>query len=115
MSAFILSDKHLSTIAGFIYYGKPEYIIQKLADKLKAINIDSVNYRYNEKTRKTKCQLFPLDFKYTVHDISRMINCWCYQSCEKPGNLEYMIVRDFLTMQVRLLGGESKQSKIWSI
>jgi hypothetical protein len=115
MSAYILTDLHISTIAGFIYSDKPDYIIQKLADKLKSINIDSVNFRYNEKTRKTKCRLFTVDPKYSVHDIARLIDCWAYQSCEKPGNIEYMIMRDFLTIRIKALDGDSKQSELWSI
>lgn len=52
MSAFILSDRHISTIAIYINSLNDLIDTQELANKLKSINIDSVDYRYDEKTRK---------------------------------------------------------------
>lgn len=93
MSAFILSDKHFSAIA--YYIGNITDIDpQIIADKLKAINIDSVNFRYNEKTRKTKCKLCSVD--YTKFDIIRLIQCWSYQSCENGLNLDFLMMDNYL-------------------
>jgi hypothetical protein len=95
MSAFICTDKHFSVIA--YYIGNITNIEpQIIADKLKAINIDSVNYRYNEKTRKTKCKLMHTGDNYSTFDIIRLIQCWSYQSCENGLSL------DFLTMDAYL-------------
>jgi hypothetical protein len=96
MSAYILSDNHFSVIA--YYVGNITDINpQIIADKLKSINIDSVNYRYNEKTRKTKCKLSHSEENYSTFDIIRLIKCWSYQSCENGLSL------DFLTMDAYLL------------
>lgn len=98
MSAYILSDLHFSTIAIYIHHLEDNIGIQELADKLKSINIDSVNYRYGEKTRKAKCKIIN-DFnntRYTKYDIIRLIQCWEYQSCENQDNPDYHLIRAFL-------------------
>lgn len=94
MSAFILSDRHFSVIADVVAQKATD--IQAIADKLKAINIDSVNYRYGEKTRKTKVKLVDVsDHNFNSADLYSLINCWGYQSCE--GNLlDYRIMWAFL-------------------
>ena len=91
MSAFILSDLHFSTIAIYIHHLNDNIDIQELANKLKSINIDSVDYRYGEKTRKSKCKIIDNynNVRYTKYDIIRLIQCWDYQACEKPDNFEY--------------------------
>lgn len=95
MSAYILSDQHFSVIA--YYVGNITDINpQIIADKLKSINIDSVNYRYNEKTRKTKCKLMHTGENYTVSDIIRIIKCWSYQSCENGLSLDFLMMDAYL-------------------
>lgn len=116
MSAFILSDKHLSTIARLIM---PENDVQAFANMLKSINIASVNYRYNEKTRKSKCKLVTLDdcINVTMNDLCRLIQCWSYQSCEGD-LLEYRITYEFIYNKMRKLGyslEDTFDSKLWSI
>ncbi len=96
MSAFICSDKHFSIIAYYIEGSNPSINPQELADKLKSINIQSVNYRYNEKTKKTKCKLTRDNINYSTSDIIRLIQCWNYQSCEKGDNMDYLIISAFL-------------------
>lgn len=102
MSAFILSDKHISTIARLLM---SENDVQAFANMLKHINIASVNYRYNEKTRKSKCKLVNIDdcVNITMGELCRLIQCWNYQSCE--GNLlEYRIIYEFIYNKMRKLG-----------
>lgn len=102
MSAFILSDKHISTIARLLM---PENDVQAFANMLKGINIASVNCRYDEKTRKSKCKLVTLDdcLNVTMGELCRLIQCWNYQSCE--GNLlEYRIMYEFISNKMRKLG-----------
>lgn len=97
MSAFILSDKHFATIAYYIEGFHEGLCPQVLADKLKRINIESVDYRYNEKTRFSKVRLSrDTDIQYNTVDIIRLIDCWDYQSCEKSENQDYIIMRQFL-------------------
>jgi hypothetical protein len=95
MSAFILSDKHFSVIA--YYIGNINNIDpQIIADKLKSINIESVNYRYNEKTRKIKCKLSHTGDNYSDFDIIRLIQCWSYQSCENALSLDFLMMDAYL-------------------
>lgn len=119
MSAFILSDLHFSTIAIFIHHLNDNIDTQELANKLKSINIDSVDYRYGEKTRKSKVKIINNydNVRYTKYDIIQLIKCWNYQSCEKPDNFEYQVIRSFLfnhfiESDITLA---SSQSNLWSI
>ena len=119
MSAFILSDLHLSTIARYIKnYSQFNIDHEELANKLKRINIASVNYRYNEKTKNSKCKFIINDtVKYTGSDIIRLIQCWSYQSCEDDNNLDYIIMYGFLLQHFtegQILLSEN-DSTIWSI
>lgn len=97
MSAFVCSDYHIATMAQFVYYETTvdtEFDVQQLANKLKAINIASVNYRYNEKTRKSKCSIKKIK-NITSDDFAALFSCWDYQSCEGQ-LLDYVIMRGFL-------------------
>lgn len=119
MSAFILSDLHFSTIAIYIHHLDYNIGIQELADKLKSINIDSVNYRYKENARKSKCKIINNfdNTRYDKFDIIRLIQCWDYQSCENQDNFDYQVISRFL----KLFFSESdiksadNHSKLWSI
>lgn len=105
MSAYVLSDKHIFTIAKFCVLATPKGYtapdVIELANILKGINIDSVNYRYNEKTRKTKCN--PKEFEEVnpsnlsnKYKMIRLIKCWDYQACENNSNINYIITRGYL-------------------
>jgi hypothetical protein len=119
MSAFILSDLHFSTIAIYINHLNDNIDTQELANKLKSINIDSVDYRYGEKTRKSKVKIINnyANVRYTKYDIIRLIQCWNYQACEKPDNFEYQVIKaflfnNFIESDITLSGS---QSSLWSI
>lgn len=119
MSAFILSDLHFSTIAIYIHHLNDNIDIQELSNKLKSINIDSVNYRYQENSRKSKCKIINNydNVRYTKYDIIRLIQCWGYQSCENATSLDYLMMDSFLlsffdNTDITLSG---TQSSIWSI
>jgi hypothetical protein len=113
MSAFICTDRHIATIATALFADKRQ--AQAAANHFKRENIRSVNYRYKERTRATKCdmaQAADLN-KFTGHDIAAMLNCLDYQSCEHPD-------RDLLVINLcaRILdhqGAKASQSKIWAI
>lgn len=120
MSAFILTDLHFSTIAIYIKHVSKDYIdIQELANKLMAINIGSVNFRYNEKTKKSKCKIINTfqDIKYSKSDIIKLINCWDYQSCENQSSLDYIIMNNYLFSHFTEdeIMQSNKDSTIWSI
>lgn len=80
MSAWIASDKHIASI---VIATMPEERRQEVADELKKQNIRSVNYRYNERTKITPCDLSE---GVAVHakDIVRLAHSLDYQSCERP-------------------------------
>ena len=92
MSAFILTDKHFSAIA----YAIMPHNAQSFANKLKAINTDSVNYRHGEKTRKTRVKLDVQAKGYNPSIICKLIACWDYQSCENAGSIDYLTMKAYL-------------------
>jgi hypothetical protein len=104
MSAYLLSDKQLCTIAKFCIMSTSKQFeapkIERLSNKLKSINIDSVNYRYSETSRKTKCNISDFD-EINIGNISnkyqmlRLIECWDYQACEN-NSLDYLTMRAYL-------------------
>lgn len=120
MSAFILSDKHFQVIAQYITENKIQCMnAQDLANRMKKINIESVDYRYNEKTRFSKVKFSDSIHasEYSKYDIIRLIECWNYQSCENEFNTEYWIMAGFL---FSFFTNEEKEkakleSKLWSI
>lgn len=83
MSAWIASDKHIASVVCNAHKHASNEFKQKLADMLKKANIRSVNYRYNERTRITPCDLNEvevLDWK----DVAMLAASLDYQSCERP-------------------------------
>lgn len=116
MSAFICSDKHIATLALLLV---PAHHAQDFANKLKAINTQSVNYRYNETTPKHKCKLIALDecLNVTMQDLHKLYQCWAYQACE--GNLlDFQIMDAYLESKFKKLGFTDQTvntSKLWSI
>ena len=126
MSAFILSDKHFQIIADYIVSiisnkseGRVNLSLQDFANKLKKINIDSVNFRYNEKTRFSKVKLNPeFSFiRYNKSDIIRLIQCWIYQSCENESHIEYQIMKGYLMslFSENEIKSADNDSTLWSI
>ena len=117
MSAFICSDFHIATIAhcvGDFLDFEPE-VMQSFADKLKAINIASVNYRYNEKTRKIKCNTKEHMSLNNSHDIAGLISCWIYQSCEDRANIDFIAYKIMLESYIDVNKFNSDLANIWSI
>lgn len=122
MSAFLCSDAHISTIAHHIGTRLELKLetIQALANKLKRINTESVNYRYNENSRINKCKFgLPENHaEFTAHDILKIIDCFQYQSCELHNSSEWQIINSALQYEKALLvqiGASTKLSNKWSI
>jgi hypothetical protein len=118
MSAFILSDKHFQIIAQYVA-NNTGLDAQIIADKLKRINVESVNYRYGEKTRVSKVK-FDSSFDintYPKFDVIQLIKCWSYQSCENGLSLDFLMMDAYLLSffdndELNLSGS---QSSLWSI
>ena len=116
MSAFIVSNKTLKRIASIIanvcndnepaitgeaaekikdLFSDCNKDVYKIAARLYKVNVESVNYRYNENTstrfsKKNFGTVEPSEFIFKGHRNSSTIqayvsaNCWIYQSCERP-------------------------------
>lgn len=97
MSCYQLTDKHHASVAHFVRQklGLSAVKFQQLADKLKRCNIESVNYRYDQKkpARKCKTDVFKQLDAQSYYDA---IRCWAYQAGDDPYNLEYDILQAFL-------------------
>lgn len=86
MSAFIVSEKHVKTIAH--YYNQlidQNSSIDNITKILWSENVKSVNYRYNEKSRRPKLNnnVKPLTNINNIQ-LLKLIHCLQYQSCETP-------------------------------
>ena len=117
MSAFICSDFHIVVISTTVskHFGID---CQELADNLKRINIESVNYCYNEKTPKRKCKINRIvGMVFSASDIAKLISCWDYQACEKksPDYSAYssLLFRWINENQSRI--DKCQKSSLWSI
>lgn len=95
MSAFLYSDYHIATMAKYIASLHGSIDVQELANKLKKINIESVNYRYNEKSCIIRCKT-DKTMEIGANDFAALFSCWDYQACENPANIDYQIMRGFL-------------------
>lgn len=117
MSAFVLSDRHLATIAYNVGLneGRDLAFTQDLANRLKAINIRSVAHRYGKKPIIRKCVIVGNMDIMTKNDIAGLISCWIYQSCENPSCLEYLTMAAYLREYVKDTAGNPSHSTIWSI
>lgn len=117
MSAYVLSDKHFTVISNYVCLIEDKISIVNFANKLKSINIKSVNHRYKENARVTKCKLDNPKIEYSKYDIIRLIQCWDYQSCENMNDLDFNLMRCFLYSlfnkdEIEIAGN---YSTIWSI
>lgn len=116
MSAFICSDRHIASIA--IHYAKliPAEDPQKIADRLKAINILSVNYRYahhGSPEPVTPCNLHDFAPDLTPPDLVALCNCLDYQSCELPDYANPLL--EAITAQFAANVRHGIKSPVWSI
>lgn len=117
MSAFICSDFHIMAVS-LVVSRHFKIEAQDLADKLKAINIESVNYRYDEKTPKRKCKVNgTINQVFTARDIAKLIDCLDYQMCEKT-TVDYLAYSSMLFRWVEENAADiakCKDSNLWSI
>ncbi len=121
MSAFIISDLHTFTIAEFIAERIPErninrqQLAQNLANKLKRVNVQSVNFRYDEKTPARKCK--PNTAGITdAATVYRLARCWIYQASEDPHSADFHALAALI--DAAFTQDEKRQSdnvEIWTI
>jgi hypothetical protein len=114
MSAFICSDRHIATIA-VRYAELTEHTDpQDVADQLKAINIISVNYRYQRETPVSPCRLDAVAAPaYQFPDLVALCDCLDYQSCERPDYSNPLL--DSITVAFRAQCRHAIKSPVWSI
>lgn len=119
MSAFIVSDKHISALVsagslwGVKYFhsemwrpirGRENEIGQILLNE----NYRSVNYRYSEDEQPHHFRHVPSLMKYSLLQIIKACNCYNYQACETPDYYDteaYSIVMAIREHAIHLLPG----------
>lgn len=115
MSAFICSDEHIATIA--VRYtelldGRPADA-QEIANALLALNIASVNYRYDENTEITPCSIESIQPDLSFADLVALCSCLDYQSCELPEYSNPLL--EVITAQFKANDHSGIESPLWSI
>jgi len=93
MSAWIVSEKHIMTLAyNYLVFVKErdeptDAEIMEVAKVLLKENVKSVNFRYGDKNRSrfSKKQVAP-DKTLSIAGLVKAIHCWEYQTCEHDGH-----------------------------
>lgn len=97
MSAWIVSEKHILTLA-FFYEKMVKGSIKNDVYELEALkktarvlwseNVKSVNYRYGERSRTVFSKKNPVhpDIKLSMEGLAKAVACWEYQTCEHDGH-----------------------------
>lgn len=118
MSALFSSDFHISVIACTIAdsdFSEYAFDGKQLADKLKQINIESVNYRYKENNPAEPCEYVRAPFgRLTNNDVAKLIQCWVYQSGEKP-TIDFVAYAELLNSWIKHTGADADKGRYWSI
>lgn len=116
MSCYVCSDLHIATIAtqySNLVGATPEDT-QRVADLLLAINIASVNYRYDEDEPIEPCSLDEVAPDVSFPDLVALCECLDYQSCELPDYTNPLL--SAITDQFKAnCGLYSTKSALWSI
>lgn len=98
MSTWIASDRHIASLAA--YYTEDPVERQRIATLLKRENINSFNYRYAEKVRRTKCSLKNIEV-LTAVDAYSLATSLDYNSYDHPSfsrTEAYEILQEILRM-----------------
>lgn len=111
MSAWIASDKHIASLVCSVI---EEPRRQLVADRLKSANIRSVNYRYNEKTKLTPCDLSQGENLPPTHVI-KLAHSLDYQSCERPEWYKSKARQDICEIVFRATSSMLDDAAPWSI
>ena len=115
MSAFICSDLHIASLSKWFTDTKQiesVEITQSIANSLKRINIKSVDYRYDEKSRVLKCSLKAIK-EIDANIALKLAQCLDYQSCELP-NYRNPVLEEIMRLS-GTLRDYSFESDVWDI
>lgn len=126
MSAYVCSDAQFATLVAVVatmpYSPVKPSEAQAVANLLKRENIRSVNYRYNERTRITPCDIEKATLGgWTLTGLVNLARCIDYQSCERPdyekSRAHHMLVRiiAFLLLEMPEVDQRLKANPTWSI
>ena len=91
MSAYIVSDRHINTLASWadfhkVYCCGGKVQAEQAAALLYAANVESVNYRHKEGAETLYSGFEPQrPDSFTPIQIARLCDALEYQSCEHPG------------------------------
>lgn len=125
MSAYLCDDAHFATLA--VAYaeitGMPPEFAQDLADALKLANLRSVNHLYREDAPFTACTLAQHQARTrTPAELMAMLDCWEYQSCERPDwhgsqiqQLGQAMRAQFVAYSLATGRGATRAPNVWSI
>lgn len=115
MSAFICSDRHIATIVHHYLEHGGEGMPALLANYLKAMNIRSVNWRYQNHApvEITRCNLSDVAVDLSFPDLVALCECLDYQSCEPPDYTSELL--DTITAKFREHVRHGVKSALWSI
>ena len=113
MSCFICSDRHIATIA-VAYSNLTGFSAQPIANELARINVESVNYRYDESTAVEPVDLTEESVEALApHDLVALCECLDYQSCEPKDYKNPLLERITETFKAQVKHGI--KSNVWSI
>ena len=89
MSAYIVSDAHINYLLTFMSANDSRYsgvYLDSIANKLRAANYASVNYRYNEEDAapETGFSFYPGAREADPLVVLKACACFDYQACEVP-------------------------------
>lgn len=90
MSAFIVSNKTLDNTTILVAKSLDRAVIEEnkdyltgLKNKLNALNIESVNFRYDETSEISPVEFNDISNTESIEQLLKSYRCWHYQSCEK--------------------------------
>lgn len=85
MSAFVVSDNHISVLARYaVKHGLTSLNVDKVGAMLHEENVRSVNHRYSEATQ-PEFTYNPSVANVTEIELIKLAHCLDYQSCEHDG------------------------------
>ena len=114
MSAYIVSERHILTLA-FHYHNmvlgtitNDQYDPEQLKETAKILwgeNSKSVNYRYNVKGRVvfSRKNLAVPKINCSLTELYKLIRCWEYQTCEHPTHEKSIAWQMMQALKARML------------
>jgi len=126
MSAFVCTAKHIAIVANRVVGQVKSGDAADLAEKMARLNVESVDYRYNETTSKEELDAFMAECRSLVNSKavkkekisdSRLlgaVSCFLYQSCESDAGVEGDTYQSLLRFE-NSLRAKGIESEGWSI